>query len=153
MRLECRLPAELWQNVLRYAIYVPIFFEIDPAEAYGLPGLQRYCDPGGYWAAERTRNILMRICRAWVLYLRHFPHRYVELADVLHDRVPAEALAVAHRILWKVPHCKCDFSWSKYEDGCDKLSFLSNVGVWRVEILEIEGRRWSNLLDTLTAGN
>lgn len=95
----------------------------------------------------------MRVCQSWALYLRQFAHRYVELSDVLHERVPVDALSTAYRILWEVHGCTCGFSSTKYEVTRNRLSALSDVGVWKAEILEAKGIPWRKLLNEVTTGN
>ncbi|CAG7852916.1 SubName: Full=Uncharacterized protein {ECO:0000313/EMBL:CCA75512.1} [Serendipita indica DSM 11827] len=101
-----RLPAELWQNILERAIFVPKFFDTDPMETYGpIYDLLR-SDRLEYWASERLRNRLRRVCQDWNVFLKRFDHRFVDIADVINGVIPTEALPSALRIYLSVGRCK-----------------------------------------------
>ncbi|CAG8769632.1 5979_t:CDS:1, partial [Acaulospora colombiana] len=51
-----------------------------------------------YWAAERTRNSLRRVCKPWDQYLRQYNHRFVRMFDVAHGVFPMQHLQSAMRI-------------------------------------------------------
>ncbi|PVG04349.1 hypothetical protein CPB86DRAFT_693256, partial [Serendipita vermifera] len=97
------LPPELNQIILRYAISVPDFFDPDVTDR--IPSwIVRisYSDWNNlkqYWATERTRNNLRRVCRSWDSYLcRYYSHRFVSFDDVAHGLVSAQCLRSAIRI-------------------------------------------------------
>ncbi|CAG7852878.1 SubName: Full=Uncharacterized protein {ECO:0000313/EMBL:CCA69310.1} [Serendipita indica DSM 11827] len=138
------LPTEIWQTILRHAIFVPLFFDTDPLSSYGLAALRGYYDMSGYWDSERTRNKLRRVCSSWNAYLQHFAHRFVALKDVVHNHVPIAALPLAYRI--HMTACKC---FACINHGLQNTGHLaSSVSrsdskepvdrSWRVEILEID---------------
>jgi hypothetical protein len=101
-------PAEIWQWILRYVINVPIFLDPDgitdhptntPISHHVHTTTSSWNDEGPYWAAERSRNICRRVCRAWDGYLgQTVGHRFVRVQDVNKERVPASALNTAIRI-------------------------------------------------------
>jgi hypothetical protein len=93
------LPVEILQMILRYSISVPGF--LDPEEMTGSSWpLYKHdrSDSSGYYEAERTRNILQRVCRSWDEYLRRYAHRFVPIVDVIHGNVPLQYLRTAIRI-------------------------------------------------------
>ncbi|PVF93214.1 hypothetical protein CPB86DRAFT_715915, partial [Serendipita vermifera] len=102
MSVGSHIPTEIWQTILRYAISVPVFLDPYAAENHSLaitwsPPLDWNIE-ASYWAAERTRNSLQRVCCSWDDYLRSFEHRYVRMSDVVHDLVPPTCLTNAIRI-------------------------------------------------------
>jgi len=68
--MSSRTPIEIWRIILKYSIYVPLFLDSDPVESYGVDCMRKYFYEAGYWHAERTRNSLHRVCRAWSILLR-----------------------------------------------------------------------------------
>src|SRR5690349_21772750 len=93
------LPVEVWQDILLDVISTPKLFSLDPIAAYEPP------DEDEYWASERTRNTLRRVCSSWNQLLSQYDGRYVRTSDVLHKKIPATQLARALRI--KVDDCRC----------------------------------------------
>jgi hypothetical protein len=101
-------PAEIWQWILRYVIDVPVFLDPDGVTDHPANSTIKnhvhltsssWNDEGPYWAAERSRNVCRRVCRAWDGYLGHtVGHRFVRVQDVIKERVPASALNGAIRI-------------------------------------------------------
>jgi hypothetical protein len=51
-----------------------------------------------YYEAERTRNMLRRVCKSWDEYLQQYAHRFVCIEDVVHGNVPTHYLHSALRI-------------------------------------------------------
>lgn len=93
-----QLPIECWQDILREAIFVPVFFDDDPAETYGIQSLAAYTDATPYWESERTRNALRRVCSSWNTFLKRFDHRFIHTPDIQHNLVPIDARYKAIRI-------------------------------------------------------
>lgn len=94
-----RVPVEIWQSILRYAIAVPVFFETDPIEMCGFQDfINLYLDETKYWRAERVRNILRRVCADWNIYLKRYEHRYVRSLDVEQGHISLSAFAKAIRL-------------------------------------------------------
>ncbi|PVG04353.1 hypothetical protein CPB86DRAFT_778602 [Serendipita vermifera] len=96
------LPHELWQTVLRYAISVPVFLDAGAVDSISplminYPNVE-WNNSKPYWAAERTRNSLRRVCNSWDQYLRHYGHRFIRMFDVVHGTFPAHHLHAAVRI-------------------------------------------------------
>ncbi|CCA72225.1 hypothetical protein PIIN_06160 [Serendipita indica DSM 11827] len=137
-----RIPTEIWQKILRFAIYVPIFLEIDPATVHGAEAIPKYCDDRQYWDTERDKNALQRVCFAWNVYLRRFQHRFVRLADVFHGFVPVESLCRAYRIY--AGDCEtgaCVACWRVDINQEWNIPIHQSDGkeiVWNLEIVEIE---------------
>lgn len=137
-----QIPPELWQKILRHAIFVPLFFDTDPVTSYGLASLPNYENTSAYWESERTRNNLRRVCSTWDAYLQRFAHRLVNLDDVIHNRAPITALPLAYRI--HILMCKC---LECVNDPQEKLSLIQQISgsdppynqPWRVKILKIDG--------------
>lgn len=100
-----RTPVEIWTRILKYAIHVPVFFDVDPIESHGVAGFQQYYWELPYWAAERHRNSFRRVCSSWDLYLSKFNHRYIRLSDIVHGVVPDTAFPDAIRV--NIDHCDC----------------------------------------------
>ncbi|KIM24531.1 hypothetical protein M408DRAFT_58705, partial [Serendipita vermifera MAFF 305830] len=86
---------EIWQSILKYAISVPLFFDIEPMKARGI---DQYLSQYPYWQAERIRNTLRRVCHAWNAFLEPYDHRFIRMDDVLHKLVPLSAIPSAIRI-------------------------------------------------------
>lgn len=92
------LPAELWQIILEEAIYVPIYFNLNPETTYRSTYHPLCFSQQHYWASERLRNTLRRVCRSWDAFLKRYNHRYVDTADIILGLVPVTALPSAFRI-------------------------------------------------------
>jgi hypothetical protein len=95
-----RLPPEIWQMILRYSISVPDFLDPDEGLDQFPPRViaQRgWSDSSSYYEAERTRNVLQRVCRSWNSYLQQYAHRFVRIDDVVHGNVPLRYLQSAIR--------------------------------------------------------
>ncbi|CAG7852886.1 SubName: Full=Uncharacterized protein {ECO:0000313/EMBL:CCA75174.1} [Serendipita indica DSM 11827] len=125
------LTVEIWQKILRHAIFVPVFLDSDPVETYGTEALPYFHDEGPYWEAERGRNSLRRVFWAWNLYLRAYDNRYIRLSDVARLCVPAIALSRAIRI--SVANCYTSHfpTLSAIEDSVE-----SKPEPWQMEILD-----------------
>lgn len=126
-----RVSVEIWQKILRYAISCPVFFEKDPIEAWGYQEfINWFYEHNVYWAAERDRNALRRVCYAWNDYLIQFNHRYIDLEDVQRGHVPVSAISRAIRLTY-VP--------GEY-DTDDQMRLLEHcireeTALWSLEIL------------------
>ncbi|PVG00652.1 hypothetical protein CPB86DRAFT_871728 [Serendipita vermifera] len=106
--MASRTPVELWNKILKYAISVPLFFDPNPAETCGIDNFRNYYQEYTYWESERIRHSLRTVCKPWNSFLRRFNHRYVRLVDILHERIPNSALALAIRLnLEPDPLCTC----------------------------------------------
>ncbi|PVG04352.1 hypothetical protein CPB86DRAFT_821723 [Serendipita vermifera] len=115
------LPTELYQTILRYSISVPDF--LDPYAVDHNPywlileDTSKWNDVKPYWAAERTRNSLRRVCRSWSYYLGQHEHRFVRMVDVVHGIVAPNHLQSAVRIWFGghhhsiCEHCKPELYW------------------------------------------
>lgn len=129
------LPAEIWQTILRYAIAVPVFFDSDALENWGLADfISRYQDEDAYWEAEKYRNAFRRVCFAWNIYLQQFNHRFIRMNDVLKDHIPISAISQAIRLEnYAVPRNGSDYSYA-----CRILNkaISSSPGPWSLEILD-----------------
>jgi hypothetical protein len=95
------LPLETWYQILDECISVPTF--LDPNHLFEVLNPMHYTIPtdeieAKYWAAERQRNVLRRVCKGWNAYFTPFEHRFVRTKDVYHGRVPKKALYTAIRI-------------------------------------------------------
>jgi hypothetical protein len=129
-----RISVEIWQMILRYAISVPIFFEANPVQACGYQQfIESYNNPRLYWRAERSRNVLRRVCASWNAYLKRYDHRYVDLMDVKHGHVPTFALPRAIRIEISSGYPDRYYGRSKAEID---ILFPDLPGPWSLEILE-----------------
>jgi hypothetical protein len=130
-------PAEIWQWILRYVINVPIFLDPDgitdhptntPISEHVHFLTSSWNDEGPYWAAERSRNICRRVCRAWDGYLgQTVGHRFVRVQDVNKERVHASALNTAIRI-----------SAAYYPDDADddrKFNWFDQKPEWCVSVV------------------
>ncbi|KAG8829961.1 hypothetical protein FRC17_005723 [Serendipita sp. 399] len=51
-----------------------------------------------YWATERDRLSLRRVCSTWNRFLTKYDHRFVQVRDVLHGLVPLSAIPSAVRL-------------------------------------------------------
>ena len=96
--MSSKAPVEIWHTILKYSISVPLFFDPDPVETYGIDILRKYSYEAPYWDSERTRNALRRVCYGWNHILKVYNHRFIRLYDVLHGRVPITALPFAIRL-------------------------------------------------------
>ncbi|CCA77400.1 hypothetical protein PIIN_11377 [Serendipita indica DSM 11827] len=56
-----RVPVEIWQKILRHAMYIPVFFDIDPIETYGIQAMPYFGDEEPYWETERVKSVLKRM--------------------------------------------------------------------------------------------
>jgi hypothetical protein len=90
-------PIEVWEKILKYAISVPIFFDLDPIKNYGLECAALYRSEADYWQSERDRNAFRRVCRSWDMFLQRYEHRYVRLSDIYNGRIPMKAAQMAIR--------------------------------------------------------
>lgn len=105
-----RVSVEIWQKILRYAIAVPVFFEKDPIGTCGYQEFVKwFSEDKVYWAAERDRNALRRVCYAWNNYLIRFDHRYVNLDDVEVGTVPISTISRAIKLRYDAVEYKADF--------------------------------------------
>ena len=93
------LPVEIWQNILLDVISVPKLLSVDPIAAHEPPNEDEY------WASERTRNALRRVCSSWNQSLSRYNSRYVRTSDVIHGTIFVDQLVHALRI--KVDECRC----------------------------------------------
>jgi hypothetical protein len=105
------LPVETWCQVLEECISVPTF--LDPEHLFEVknPIYNNQSDHSEkkYWAAERQRNVLQRVCKAWDGHLAPFKHRFVRIQDVYHGIVPKKASSTAIRIFFgHCPDYHCD---------------------------------------------
>ncbi|PVG00654.1 hypothetical protein CPB86DRAFT_782487 [Serendipita vermifera] len=105
--MTSQTPVEIWHKILRYAISVPLFFDVNPAETYGVDSISNYYYELAYWDSERTRYSLRAVCKGWDAFLRRYNHRYVRLADVFHERIPVSVLPLAIR-LYIEPDSMCE---------------------------------------------
>ncbi|KIM23372.1 hypothetical protein M408DRAFT_44848, partial [Serendipita vermifera MAFF 305830] len=78
------LSVEVWQLILRHAIFIPDF--LDPQSVEGdlqAPGFendrQHRHNESLYWQSERIRNKLCLVCKSWNEYLSLFSHRFVRM--------------------------------------------------------------------------
>lgn len=106
-----RVPVEIWQIILRMAIYVPLFFDCDPFGQNNVNIVQQYCWELPYWRSERHRNAFRRVCTRWNQYLLQFSHRYIRIVDMVHGSVPVGAFTRAIRLY--LGHCNC--TWCRGE--------------------------------------
>lgn len=91
MIMVARLPQETYQTILRYAISVPIFFEVVPSQDIETM-ITLYHNPDPYYASERTRNTFRRVCYAWNEYIMSkYSFRYVDFDDISAGHIPAYA--------------------------------------------------------------
>lgn len=134
------LPSEIWQSILRYAIAVPVFFEANPADLYGIEEIIKgYDDNKIYWESERVRNTLRRVCSAWNDYLKQYSNRFVRLLDVMHGTLPYSAIPNAIRL--DLEPCFCAECWDNRLQDPDWAYLLQKAAEevtrnWAVEIIE-----------------
>ncbi|KIM24535.1 hypothetical protein M408DRAFT_75819, partial [Serendipita vermifera MAFF 305830] len=93
--MSSKASVELWQTILKYAISVPIFLDVEPFESREI---DQYSYEYPYWQTERIRNTLRRVCQDWNAFLKSYDHRFIQMDDVLHKRVPLAAIPSAIRI-------------------------------------------------------
>jgi hypothetical protein len=143
------LPSELWQTILQDAISVPVFLDADAVENISPhvitdPDLD-WNDEKSYWAAERTRNSLRRVCKSWDSFLCKYEHRFVDMVDIVHHDLPVKHLESAIRVSFKshdVSSCrKCRedfeqafFNFNDYMQVC--WLFIVQVQPIRATILD-----------------
>ena len=128
-----RLPIELWESILRYSISVPIFFDIDPAATSIGAFITRYQDEHPYWASERCRNKLRRVCSAWNIYLQQFDHRFVRLQDVISGFIPLSGIRRAKRVQLYFPELR----YPEYRAGRNLLqTAFAQEGEWAMTIMD-----------------
>lgn len=137
------LPTETWQTVLRYAISVPVFFEINPVEMTSIEAMIiDYYDPSPYYDAERTRNILRRVCSSWNHYLIKFSHRFIEFTDVIHGRIRPKSLSKAVRISMRICRCLSCASIRLFDSNKAPIilekALRDSKELWSLEILDGE---------------
>ncbi|CCA77147.1 hypothetical protein PIIN_11130 [Serendipita indica DSM 11827] len=72
------LPTEIWTQILTAAIHVPIFFEADPLKICLPDFYHQYHWQSDYWASERTRNTLRRVCAFWNSILAPYDNRFIQ---------------------------------------------------------------------------
>ncbi|KIM23374.1 hypothetical protein M408DRAFT_27937 [Serendipita vermifera MAFF 305830] len=106
------LSVEVWQLILRHAIFVPDFLDPDSFEGdlkrHGFGDECRHKeDQRVYWEAERTRKRLGRVCKSWRGYLSLFEHRFVRMSDIWHHRIEKTAILRATRINVAAFQCAC----------------------------------------------
>ena len=131
------LPVEIWRFILLDAISVPKLFSVDPIPPNGPP------DEDEYWASERTRNALRRVCSSWNHFLSLYDSRYVRTSDVIHGTIPAAQLARARRI--RADDCRLVRCKSLHYSPPRVIASLELVlnqangqAPWPVEILDVE---------------
>ena len=130
--MSSRASVEIWHIILKFSISVPIFFDTDPLETYGVEVIPRYYYDDEYWESERSRNSLRRVCRAWNEFLKHYDHRFVRLADVLHEHVPPASLSKAIRVELPDVICSCgEFHEETHGDFTRGL-----VNIWEAALSE-----------------
>jgi hypothetical protein len=147
MRSEA--PVEIWHKILKYAISVPLFFDPDPTETYGIDSIAKYSNEFPYRESERIRYSLRTVCKGWDAFLRQYAHRYVKLTDIYHNRIPNSVLPLAIRFeITPDTDCKCLLCLQNHgELGVKMLEQLEKAinlandiyGLdqqWNIEILE-----------------
>jgi hypothetical protein len=147
-----RLPTEIWQTILRHAMFIPAF--LDPDAVAGIPS-RMVCSASIEWnnvqkykESETTRQNLRQVCQSWRSYLQLFEDRYVKMIDIRHEEVPPQALKRAIRVSFWGGHCFCDICDSTYigphqetfEEFCWKT--LKKQGPLRAEILDMTGAQF-----------
>jgi hypothetical protein len=148
-----KLPLELWQIILRYSISIPDFLDLDVVDSIPLLTINyvtiSWNNEKPYWAAERTRNCLRRVCKSWNAYLHQYGQRLVCMEDVVHGVVSPEHLHSAIRISINGYPSICDKctqsnrarmpnwkSCSSYQEVCD--IFFENMESLGVQILAFD---------------
>ena len=133
-----KAPIEIWHKILKYVIAVPLFFEPDPINIYGLEMISQYSFEAEYWESERRRNILRRVCQSWNAFLKPYDHRYAGLLDVYGGLVRMDAIPMAIRLNVKSDRFAPDKRMKRAlqsfleSDNMDRLL----VQEWRTEILD-----------------
>ena len=106
------LSVEVWQIILRYCISAAGFLDPDAfkgdlkAHRFGEADRSRD-NEDAYWDAERIRNTLQCVCKAWCEYLCRFEHRYVRMGDIMHRKIDERSLEKAIRISFNRDECTC----------------------------------------------
>ncbi|CAG7852891.1 SubName: Full=Uncharacterized protein {ECO:0000313/EMBL:CCA75169.1} [Serendipita indica DSM 11827] len=130
-----RTPLEIWQEILKLTISLPLFFSTNPGpKDLGVRG--EFTDTSIYWEAERTRNALRRVNKSWDTYLRRFDHRFVDLVDVEHGDIPLDAIRSAIRI--RSLCCRCTrrvVDLVQLGDTLDQVHEDGTVEPWKLQIL------------------
>ncbi|CCA69316.1 hypothetical protein PIIN_03215 [Serendipita indica DSM 11827] len=142
------LPVEIWRYILLYAIDAPKILHIDPIPKGNL------IEEAPYWASERTRNALRRVCSSWNRFLAIHSHRYIRISDFFHHMVPAASLPNATRI--RIDECYCSkcspFTSDRFElasifENCVKSAHtLTGPIPWRVRIIDVEKHGYLDIL-------
>lgn len=122
------LPTEIWTQILTAAIHVPIFFEADPLKICLPDFYHQYHWQSDYWASERTRNTLRRVCAFWNSILAPYDNRFIQFQDVCSGRIPITALPKAYRI---------DIGASDKQCDCRRCSLKSSPSVSAIEIQQV----------------
>lgn len=143
-----RLPVECWHEILRQAISVPFFFDVDPLETNPAAVFRRFYDEAPYWESEKTRTSLKLVCSFWNAFLEQYDYRYIKASH--HTRnVPPEALQKAVRI--SLDMCRCSTctdllrpsqSESRYpwHDFVLSVDHGDMAPPWNVRILDVDSR-------------
>jgi hypothetical protein len=147
------LPTEIWQKILRHAVFIPAF--LDPDTVAGIPN-RIVCSPSIEWnnvqkykESETTRQTLRQVCQSWRSYLQLFENRYVKMIDIRHEEVPPQALRRAIRISFRGGNCTCGICDSRYvgprresfEEFCWKI--MKEQGPLRAEIFDMSGAQFN----------
>ncbi|CCA73477.1 hypothetical protein PIIN_07431 [Serendipita indica DSM 11827] len=146
------LPVECWQDILSYAIGVPLFFDTDPFDNHSFVDVHRYSDEGPYWESERVRNRLRRVCMSWNVFLSQFHYRYICTGHVRGGHIPSVAL----RLAWRMRLAPCDCSRCiespKIRRDSEKHAWSSIIETdplqaeWNLQILDMGGTSSLELL-------
>lgn len=126
------LPVEIWETILHSTISAPLFLDPNALMYFKTPSVlderhaRRLADETTYWDAERHRNILRRVCKAWDAYLCGFNHRFVRMSDIKHKRVSDSDLFKAVRICFD-PKRPCDLDLCQGECFARWSVYLWNV--------------------------
>jgi hypothetical protein len=161
------LPLELWQIILRYSISVPDFLDPDVVDNIPLLTINyvaiSWNNRKPYWAAERTRNCLRRVCKSWDAYLRQYEQRLVCMDDVVRGVVSPEHLRSAVRITFTGSPSILDYhprsdpvgkpKWKnsgRYQEVCDLYFKTESL---HVQILDFDTcpSNMANLLSSIRA--
>jgi hypothetical protein len=144
-----RLPTEIWQTILRHAMFIPAF--LDPDAVAGIPS-RIICSPSIEWnsaqkykESETARQNLRQVCKSWRSYLQNFEDRYVKMIDIRHGEITPQALKRAIRVSFWGERCTCDMCTSRYLDSSQESdSFeafcwrtMKEQGPLRAEILDM----------------
>ncbi|KIM24540.1 hypothetical protein M408DRAFT_27009 [Serendipita vermifera MAFF 305830] len=139
--MSSKASVEIWHTILKYAISVPIFLDVEFIQARGI---DQYSYQYPYWQAERIRNTLRRVCHAWSGFLKLYDHRFIRIDDVIHKRVPLTALPSAIRIdLEWIGNCSCaeycnsvgDIYWDEMQDVWMGALCKYDTYPWKLEII------------------